>query len=216
MPEFCCSCERLAVSRATARVTALFWVSSLLRHEVLLQLRITDPTDEQAEQDGLALIIHLAAAGLATGQLHATLSCFRTEVSQEALDRLAWFLSHSLELCGSGLPGLLGDKAVGDVVEDLLLRQVLELGAEAAIQHLGHTLRQALTEPRGVVTDVLQPFLVLWSKSSRVMAWLVRGGLLMRKAWGPPSWTGPGMWCELSTTSIFSMATAVVSDTFSV
>ena len=48
---------------------------ALLRHKVLLQLRINNTTYEQAEQDWLAVIVFLAAAGLAAGQLHVIL-CF--------------------------------------------------------------------------------------------------------------------------------------------
>ena len=41
-----------------------------------------------------------------------------------------------------------------DVLKDAMLREVLDLGPEAAVEHLGHTRSDALEEPGGVVHAV--------------------------------------------------------------
>ena len=76
-----------------------------------------------------------------------------------------------------GLRGLLGDSACSDVVKDLLPQHILELGTEAAVQHLRHILCQALKEPRGVVAVVLQPLLVLAALRCEVIKVIQGDGL---------------------------------------
>ena len=77
-----------------------------------------------------------------------------------------------------------------------LLCEVLDLGPEAAVEHLGHVYCEALEEAGGVVCVVPEPLLVLpklvewkWSYSSWLIDWPLRArvGLFKRAAWGRTS-----------------------------
>ena len=93
-------------------------------------------------------------------QLHVALPRIGLEVDvgQEAMYWLTLLLPNSLELSCPCLGGLLGDTAGNDVVEDLPLREVDYLRAEAAVEHLGHVLGEALEEAVGAVPEPLLVF----------------------------------------------------------
>ena len=100
----------------------------LLSQEVLLELPVADPAYEQAEDDPLTVVVHLLAVGATAHHSHVALSSFGRQVGQETLYRLAGLLLNSVELCGSGLVSLLGHAAGDDVLGELLLRELGELG----------------------------------------------------------------------------------------
>ena len=111
---------------------------------VLLQLHVADSVDEQAEDDRLA-VVELGLVGqVGAGEPHVALPGLGLEVGEEALDWLAWLLPDSVEFCGHRLYCLLGHAAGNDVLEDPLLREGLDLGPEAAVEHLGHVWCEAL------------------------------------------------------------------------
>ena len=132
-------------------MTALCQV--LLGEEVLLQLHVAHPIDEQAEDDRL-YVVELHLAGLVgAGEPHDALPCLGLEVGEEALYGLDWLLPDSVEFCGPSLHGLLGHAADNDVLEDGLLHEVLDLGPKAAVEHLRHIRSEALEEP-GVLSTL--------------------------------------------------------------
>ena len=65
-----------------------------------------------------------------------------------------------MELCGSGLVSLLSHTAGDDVLGELLLRELSELGPVASVQHLQHVLGEALAEEGGAVVARYEPLLV--------------------------------------------------------
>ena len=108
----------------------------LLGEEILLQLHVVDPVDEQAEDDGLAEVEVSLAGQVVADEPHVALPGLGLEVGEEALDGLAWLLADSVEFYGPCLHGLLGYAAGDDVLEDPLLHEVLDLSPEAAVEHL--------------------------------------------------------------------------------
>ena len=88
-----------------------------------------------------------------------------------------------------------------------LLREVLDLGPEAAVEHLGHIYCETLEEAGGVVCVVPEPLLVLrklvewkWSYFSWLMDWplRVRVGLFTRSAWDRTSQACPSCTAKAS------------------
>ena len=64
---------------------------------------------------------------------------------------LARLLPDPVKLCGPRLYSLLGHTAGDNVLEDLQLREVLDLVTDAAVEHLGHVYCEALEEAGGAV-----------------------------------------------------------------
>ena len=171
----------------------------LLCEEVLLKLCVTHPIDEQAEDDGVA-VVDLCTAGLvAADHLHLALPGLGLEGGEEALHGLARLLPDPVEFCGPGLHGLLGHAAGDNVPEDALLIEVLDLSPEAAVEHLGHVRSEALEELGGAVPDVPEPLLVLPEQVVEVVVLLLVNGLATEGERGPlhtfclgahlPSWS---------------------------
>jgi hypothetical protein len=149
----------------------------LLSEEVVLQLHVSHPIDDQAKDDWLTVVEFSLAGQVGAGELHVALPGLGLEVCEEALHGLAWLLPDSMELCGPCLHGLLGQAAGDDVLEDDLLVEVLELGPEAAAEHLRHVRSEALKEPGGAVPVVPKPLLVLLVLVAEVVVLLLVSGL---------------------------------------
>jgi hypothetical protein len=110
---------------------------------------------------------------------------FGLEVGEEALHRLAWLLPDSVEFGGPYMHSLHGDAAGGDVLEDAQLVQVLELGAEAAVEYLGHVGSEVLGELGGAVPIVSEPLLVLLVLVAKMVVLLLVDGLATEGECGP-------------------------------
>ena len=100
-----------------------------LSEEVLLQLYVVDPVDEQAE---VTVGVDSLASHVSADQLHLTLPGLGLQVCQEVLDRLTRVLLDPVQLSHPGLNGMLGHAAGGDVVKELRLRKVHHLLPQAA------------------------------------------------------------------------------------
>jgi hypothetical protein len=158
----------------------------LFSEEVLLQLHIAHPVDEQAEDDRLVVVELSLADDVSAGELHLTLPGFGLEVGEEALHGLAWLLPDSVELSGPCLHSLLGDDAGGNyVLKDALLIEVLDPTTEAAVAHLGHVRSEALEELGGAVPVVTEPLLVLLLLVAKVVVLLMVYGLATDGEVGP-------------------------------
>jgi hypothetical protein len=109
----------------------------LLGEEVLLQLHVVDPVDEQPEDDWLTVVELSLADHVSSGEPHVALPGLGLEVGEDSLDWLSQLLTDLVEFCDPRLHGLLCHAAGDDVLENPLLREVLDLGPEAAVEHLG-------------------------------------------------------------------------------
>jgi hypothetical protein len=85
------------------------------------------------------------------------------------------------------LHSLLGHAAGNYVREDALLVEVLDLGAEAAVEHLGHVRSEALKELGGAVPVITEPLLVLFVLVAKVVVLLLVDGLATEGEVGPPA-----------------------------
>jgi hypothetical protein len=69
----------------------------LLGEEVLLQLHVFDPIDEQAEDDRLAVVERGLAGQVGAGEPYVALSGLGLEAGEEVWNGLAWLLPDSVE-----------------------------------------------------------------------------------------------------------------------